>query len=586
MTSTIVTAYYPLQKAKHSITEYREWIENFCQIPKPMVIFTTSELVPLFQELRKDYERSTCVIARELNQFQLCSEEAMERLWKPQWEQDPEQSIHSPELYAVWSIKSECVTIASRVVKSDWYVWCDIGIQRNRALQSYYQTFTDSISVVCASDRINFLEVKQIPDEIFAISETKQSGSGGEICYRMPYPPPQNSLGGGCIVGTTAVWNKFHFEYLRMIEEFTKRNWFCGKDQTIFLALLLEKKCGFRLFFPSSFAEGAGDLWMSFPVILGGQVPVCIDARCEPSKQASAELSLLMPPPKEKEQETCIIELRGGLGNQLFEIATAFAHCRRTGKHLVLPPTTCCTRPTYWKSFLHKCAPLVVPDLQTYLSKTKATAVLWREPHFHYQTIPSYANRLVGYFQSSQYFSDVSNEIRELFEPHSIIQIVVTQKYKELLNSDTVQDTWIIHVRRTDYLSPSNSSKHAVCDKAWYSRAIETATRNGLLSTAKRILIFSDDLEWCRNEEQKDLWISTGCSDICFVNEPNDVLALHLMSQFNRFIIPNSTFSWWAVWLGHTQTTNKIVIVPNRWFGPKGPQDWEDIYEPGWIRVD
>ena len=41
----------------------------------------------------------------------------------------------------------------------------------------------------------------------------------------------------------------------------------------------------------------------------------------------------------------------------------------------------------------------------------------------------------------------------------------------------------------------------------------------------------------------------------------------------------NSTFIWWCVWLSNAQQ----VIAPSKWFGPLGPSEYEDIYEPSWI---
>jgi len=52
------------------------------------------------------------------------------------------------------------------------------------------------------------------------------------------------------------------------------------------------------------------------------------------------------------------------------------------------------------------------------------------------------------------------------------------------------------------------------------------------------------------------------------------------MSWCNGHIIANSSFSWWGSYLGGSTT-----VAPKNWFGPKGPQDWSDIYREGWILV-
>lgn len=271
--------------------------------------------------------------------------------------------------------------------------------------------------------------------------------------------------------------------------------------------------------------------------------------------------------------EAVHVHLMGGLGNQLFEIAAGYAHARRTGRTLHLAERTSCVRSTYWRTFLHKCASLTV-------SSPAAGTRLWREPHFHYREIPREATGIFGYYQSSRYFADVSGEIRDLFDPHPVIKTVTAEKYAGLLTPEAQETGCVVHIRRTDYLAGANQAVHAVCDKAWYGRALAEMDRiRQAEGKTTRYLVFSDDLDWCRAPDQADLWAGR---DVTFVDERNDCVTLHLMSHFRAFVISNSSFSWWATWL---QPTAKTVIAPARWFGPKGPQDWQDIYEPTWIRL-
>ena len=50
-----------------------------------------------------------------------------------------------------------------------------------------------------------------------------------------------------------------------------------------------------------------------------------------------------------------------------------------------------------------------------------------------------------------------------------------------------------------------------------------------------------------------------------------------LMSMCSDFIIANSSFSWWAAWLGNRGK----VIAPKKWF-PTDDKDTSDVYCEGW----
>ena len=273
-TTTIISAFYPLQNPKYTISKYRAWIRNFCKIPSAMVIFTTEEYMLEIYQWRKDFLSQTQVIVRSFDSFAMTCP-AMMKFWQNQYEMDPEKDRNTPELYAVWALKQEFVRIVIQHnrFQSRWFVWCDIGIQRFSHLQDFYTSFPSEVERLCKSGRMTFLELNKIPDSFV------NNWIEGKP---MEYPIPQSSLGGGCIVGDADAWAEFGEAYKDMLKEFALRGWFAGKEVSVCFAILMEKKTKpFRLFHAKPFAPVPGIEWMSFPVMLGGSMDASLDTRFE-----------------------------------------------------------------------------------------------------------------------------------------------------------------------------------------------------------------------------------------------------------------------------------------------------------------
>jgi hypothetical protein len=275
---TVVTAYYPLKKAKYNVGKYRAWIQNFCKIPCSIVIYTTEAYALEIYQWRRPYLNKTQVIVRPFDAFGMtCA--SMMALWDKQTELDPEKENHGPELYAVWALKQELVrsAIAANKFQSKWFIWCDIGIQRYSRLERFYRGFPDIATVekLCEAGRLSFLEIEPIPESF--VNDWKEGKP-------MMHPMPAMALGGGCIAGDAEAWEEFGDAYKGMLQEFIKRGWFCGNDRDVYFAILMEKKTKpFRLFHAAKFGDvsPAGIEWMSFPPMLGGVVDAALDTRFE-----------------------------------------------------------------------------------------------------------------------------------------------------------------------------------------------------------------------------------------------------------------------------------------------------------------
>lgn len=173
-----------------------------------------------------------------------------------------------------------------------------------------------------------------------------------------------------------------------------------------------------------------------------------------------------------------------------------------------------------------------------------------------------------GSFEAPEYFSDIREElIKE-----------ITPKYDELeLNSDLyriIRSTNSVCVSLRHFqLSGFQSNLYNVCSKEYYKKAIETMLR---IVKEPYFIFFSDDIEWIQ-----DVIDLSGLS--YSIETPNNPLweKLRLMYTCKHFIIPNSTFAWWAQYLGRYD--NKVVIGPEKWFNSSFDSP---LVQDSWIRID
>lgn len=242
--------------------------------------------------------------------------------------------------------------------------------------------------------------------------------------------------------------------------------------------------------------------------------------------------------------------LQGGLGNQLFQIATAYSLSIDNNDEFLVNfnAGSFTQKPAieYKNNVLYKIKELI---------NLSACKYVYYEPFFKYNEIP-YTKDIVlhGYFQSEKYFLKNKELIQKLFLNDNIID-QLKSKYQNILDNSVS-----IHIRRGDYLTKPSFHTNQKID--YYTNSIN------YLQNIKNILIFSDDIDWCKSNFIDDR--------ISFISELSDYEDLYLMSLCENNITANSSFSWWGAWLNLNK--NKKVIMPKLWFGPSANIDWSDIY--------
>ncbi|WP_299093717.1 alpha-1,2-fucosyltransferase [uncultured Metabacillus sp.] len=281
-----------------------------------------------------------------------------------------------------------------------------------------------------------------------------------------------------------------------------------------------------------------------------------------------------------------IVQIKGGLGNQLFSYAAAYGIAKENNTELVIDRYIYDTSYFLRKYMLNNFPSIVDEHVVNYVPsqsnvsqylyklirkirikyKYKAQVIL-EEEEFKYQHIDNKGKNLYlnGYWQNYLYFDKYRDDIVEKFTP----VVNFNEHGKSLLNEIEKGNSVAVHIRRGDYV---NFKGGKCLDMSYYMKAINylTNTRKSNLT----FFIFTDDVKYC-----KDVFANLG--NVKFVAEEaklNDLEEFSLMTKCKDLIIGNSSFSWWAAYLASHK--DKVVIAPvvDMWK--------EEFYLPEWTKIN
>lgn len=285
----------------------------------------------------------------------------------------------------------------------------------------------------------------------------------------------------------------------------------------------------------------------------------------------------------QKNEKKVVVKLQGGLGNQMFQYATGLAIARRTNSQLILNLSFLLDRsprPDFvFRDFdlpIFKLAPdcQVARDGSAYAKSLQSVT----EKHFHFdpEILALGPNvYLDGYWQSPRYFESILDEVRQSFQFVSEMGLEARKTLAAIQNCEAV----CLNVRRADFVSnPKTRAVHGFCGEDYFRAASE---RIATKVKSPHFFIFSDDIEWCRSANLTD---GLPCTLVSHdLAGPRFATYLQLMKSCKHFILPNSTFAWWAAFL--SESPNKTVIVPKPWFSdPK--INTSDLIPTGWETLD
>jgi hypothetical protein len=292
-----------------------------------------------------------------------------------------------------------------------------------------------------------------------------------------------------------------------------------------------------------------------------------------------------------------IAKLYGGLGNQMFQYATAKKMASLLDAELKLDITHFDKKElpnglpyrSYDLDIFNNIKERIATPKEIGLFKNNSGTLLERgirrirntvvphtvvyEPHFHFYA--ELLNKkghlyLEGYWQSEKYFKDIGTLIRKQFQ----LNVDLNTEGKELLQRIESTNAICLNVRRQEFASNPHVDQFIGLD--YISNAIQLMSEKIASPT---FFIFSDELTWCKSNLKIDhphLFVEERLYGEKFKD------CLFFMRSCKHYIIPNSTFGWWAAWLNENQ--DKIVIAPENWLKDKTKKT-TDIFPESWIKL-
>ena len=291
-----------------------------------------------------------------------------------------------------------------------------------------------------------------------------------------------------------------------------------------------------------------------------------------------------------------IVKLQGGLGNQMFQYACARALAIRRGTQVFLDLHALLDRAPR-PDFTYRDYCLNIFGIQQHFASEemvrsvgyglpeRVLARLTGRParwcHRHYEEISGPFRPEVkaaagniyldGYWQSPSYFDDAVEAVRAEFRFNHQLCGHVLGTARQIEACSAV----CLNVRRADFVGCGLMGTSSL---EYYRQAVSHIRHT---CSDPCFFVFSDDLAWCRE--------SLGfASPALFVGHdlagPAFSWYLDLMMRCKHFVIPNSTFAWWAAWLSPSQS--KTVCAPKTWFADPSLNRWTcDLIPPEWVRL-
>jgi hypothetical protein len=285
--------------------------------------------------------------------------------------------------------------------------------------------------------------------------------------------------------------------------------------------------------------------------------------------------------------------IAGGLGNQLFQIAAAvdmsknarielhdlLDNCRLNSNgdpesaSFILPSNVNISNKSYGRIVMRVVSALISLGLKTdsntkmkllkkFASYSSSLIFSLKLKKFVYPVIlngvgfdEEYTDKSyqmpIGYMQSYQWHKNPETK-EKMMAIKPVQDDSRIEKYKILA---AAEKPIIVHYRFGDYVGNYSFGRP---HESYYSESLESISQT---FTDMKIWVFSDDIA----KAKLDFPVAYK-SAVRWIDDLDDSVAgtFEVMRLGRAYVIANSTFSWWAAYLNHQQSS--MVYVPKPWF--------------------
>ncbi len=274
--------------------------------------------------------------------------------------------------------------------------------------------------------------------------------------------------------------------------------------------------------------------------------------------------------------------LMGGIGNQMFQWAFARNLSLKLNTDIKID-LSFLKRRDMGIGFTYRDYDLDIFNIESNFYTNEKIDYFLQEPHFHYvedifnkiKITPDKNILLSGYWQCEKYFKSIEDIIRQDFTFKNKIEDSNNNKLKENLEKIKSSNSVLINIRRKEFV---NNTHHGCIGVEHVNNSVNIIQSKIENPT---YFIFSDDIEWCRNNIKLDNMI---VMDDYYLPDMGAKFNyyMQLMSSCKHFIIPNSSFAWWTAWL--SENVDKIVITPKNWLLNKSINT-NDVIPENWLKI-